>query len=62
MHPEKVTVSCCLWTGGNIGPYFFKDAANRNVTVNVERRASIDEMLERVCKNWTKRLHETFKH
>ena len=37
MHPEKVTVGCGLWAGGIIGPYFFKDAANRNVTVNGER-------------------------
>ena len=37
MHPEKVTVWCGLWAGGIIGPYFFKDAANRNVTVNGER-------------------------
>ena len=37
MHPEKVTVWCGLWAGGNIGLYFFKDAANRNVTVNGER-------------------------
>ena len=34
MHPEKVTVWCRLWAGGIIGPYFFKDAVNRNVTVN----------------------------
>jgi hypothetical protein len=31
MHPEKVTVWCGLWAGGIIGPYFFKDDANRNV-------------------------------
>ena len=37
MHAEKVTVWCGLWAGGIIGPYFFKDAANRNVTVNGER-------------------------
>ena len=37
MYPEKVTVCCGLWAGGTIGPYFFKDAANRNVTVNGER-------------------------
>ena len=36
-HGEKVTVWCGLWAGGIIGPYFFKDAANRNVTVNGER-------------------------
>ena len=37
MHPERVTVWCGLWTGGIIGPYFFKDAENRNVTMNGER-------------------------
>ena len=37
MHPEKATVWCGLWAGGIIGPYFFKDAANHNVTVNGER-------------------------
>ena len=37
MQPEKVTVLCGLWAGGIIGSYFFKDAANRNVTVNCER-------------------------
>ena len=37
MHPEKVTVWCGLWAAGIIGPYFFKGAANRNVTVNGER-------------------------
>ena len=37
MHPEKVTVWCGLWAGGIIGPYFFKDDAIRNVTVNGER-------------------------
>ena len=37
MHPQNVTVWCDLWAGGIIGPYFFKGAANRNVTVNGER-------------------------
>ena len=37
MHPEKVTVWCGLWAGGIIGPYFFDDAAIRNVSVNGER-------------------------
>ena len=37
MHPEKVTVWCGLWAGGIIASYYFKNAANRNVTVNVER-------------------------
>ncbi|XP_054744546.1 uncharacterized protein LOC129248965 [Anastrepha obliqua] len=37
MYPDKVTVWCGLWAGGIIRLYFFKDAANRNVTVNGER-------------------------
>ena len=37
MYPEKVTVWCGLRAGAIIGPYFFKDAENRNVTVNGER-------------------------
>ena len=37
MHLEKVTVGYGLSAGGIIGPYFFKDAANRNVTMNGER-------------------------
>ena len=30
----EVAVWCSLWAGGIIGPYFFKDTANRNVNVN----------------------------
>ena len=41
MHPEKFTVWYDLCAGGIIGPYFFKDAANRNETVNGERREMI---------------------
>ena len=37
MHPEKVTVWCGFWAGGIIGPYFLKDARNRNVTMSGER-------------------------
>ena len=37
MHPEKGTIWCGLQVGGIIRPYFFKYAANRNVTVNGER-------------------------
>ena len=37
MHPAKVIVWCGLRAGSIIGPYFYKDAANRNVTVNGER-------------------------
>ncbi|GFV35026.1 transposable element Tcb2 transposase [Trichonephila clavipes] len=34
LHPEKLTVWCALWTGGIIGPYFFKKDEGHNVTVN----------------------------
>ena len=37
MHPERITVWSGLWAGGIIGPYFFKDTANRKVNVNGER-------------------------
>ena len=37
MHSEKATVCYGLWAGSIIGPYYFKDAANRNVTVNGKR-------------------------
>ena len=33
----KIHFLCGLCAGGIIGPYFFKDYANRNVTVNGER-------------------------
>ena len=33
---EKVRVWCVLWAGGIIGPCYFKDAGNHNVTVNGE--------------------------
>lgn len=36
MHPEILTVWWGLWVGGIIGPYFFKEAVNRIVTVNGE--------------------------
>ena len=42
MHPEKVTVS----SGGIIRPYFFKDAANRNVTVTGKRYNASAKMRE----------------
>lgn len=46
MHPEKCTVWCGLHAGGIIGPYFFKDDQNRNVTVNGARyRAMISDFL-----------------
>lgn len=34
MHSEKLTAWCGLWSGGIIGPYFFKDDAGSTVTVN----------------------------
>ncbi|GFU92213.1 uncharacterized protein TNCV_1509381 [Trichonephila clavipes] len=37
LHPEKLTVWCALWTGGIIGPYFFKNDEGHNVTVNGDR-------------------------
>ncbi|GFT71945.1 putative DD41D transposase [Trichonephila clavipes] len=40
LHPEKLTVWCALWAGGIIGPYFFKNDEDHNVTVNA--RATID--------------------
>ncbi|GFX12817.1 putative transposable element [Trichonephila clavipes] len=43
LHPEKLTVWCALWTGGIIGPYFFKNVEVHNVTVNGDRyRAMIN--------------------
>ncbi|GFV32948.1 transposase [Trichonephila clavipes] len=39
---EKLTVWCALWSGGIIGPYFFKNDEGHNVTVNGDRyRAKI---------------------
>lgn len=44
LHPQKVTVWCALWAEGIIGPYFFKNEAGNNVTVNGERyRAMIND-------------------
>ncbi|GFW07602.1 DUF4817 domain-containing protein [Trichonephila clavipes] len=37
LHPEKLTVWCALWSGGIIGPYFFKNDEGHNVTVNGDR-------------------------
>ncbi|GFU92722.1 putative DD41D transposase [Trichonephila clavipes] len=37
LHPEKLTVWCTLWTGGIIGPYFFKNDEGHNLTVNGDR-------------------------
>ncbi|GFW19589.1 putative DD41D transposase [Trichonephila clavipes] len=34
---EKLTVWCALWSGGIIGPYFFKNDEGHNVTVNGDR-------------------------
>ncbi|GFW96880.1 putative transposable element [Trichonephila clavipes] len=33
----KLTVWCALWSGGIIGPYFFKNDEGHNVTVNGDR-------------------------
>ena len=54
MHPEKVTVWCGLCAGGNNGPYFLNDAANRNVNVNGERyREMITNFFMPKCKSLT---------
>ncbi|GFV49262.1 uncharacterized protein TNCV_237961 [Trichonephila clavipes] len=37
LHPEKLTVWSALWSGGIIGPYFFKNDEGHNVTVNGDR-------------------------
>ncbi|GFX89723.1 putative DD41D transposase [Trichonephila clavipes] len=37
LHPEKLTVWCALWASGIIGPYFFKNDEDHNVTVNGDR-------------------------
>lgn len=37
LYPEKQTVRCALWVGGINGPYFFKNDAGLNVTVNDAR-------------------------
>ena len=41
LHAEKTTVWCGLWAGGIIGPYFFKNDAGANVTVNGDRYRSM---------------------
>jgi len=37
LYPDKTSVWCSLWTGGIICPYFFKNEASQNVTVNGTR-------------------------
>ncbi|GFW04020.1 transposable element Tc3 transposase [Trichonephila clavipes] len=37
LNQEKLHVSCALWAGGIIGPYFFKNDKGQNVTVNGDR-------------------------
>ncbi|GFT04130.1 transposable element Tcb2 transposase [Trichonephila clavipes] len=37
MPQRKLTVRCALWAGGIIGPYFFKNDEDHNVTVNGDR-------------------------
>ena len=54
MHPEKATDWCGLWADGIIGPYFFKDAANRKVTMNGNRyREMIAYIFCPKCKSLT---------
>ena len=46
MHLEKRTVWCGLWSGGIIGPFFFKNDAGATVTVNgIRYRAMINQFL-----------------
>lgn len=52
LHPEKLTVWCALWAGGIIGPYFFKNDAGQNVTVNGDRyRAMITDFFVHQLNN-----------
>ncbi|GFU53665.1 uncharacterized protein TNCV_1470691 [Trichonephila clavipes] len=37
LHPEKLTAWCALWAGGIIGPCFFKNDEDHNVTANGDR-------------------------
>jgi len=37
LHLDKTTVWCGLWASEIIGPYFFKNEAGQNVTVNDAR-------------------------
>ncbi|GFW00304.1 putative DD41D transposase [Trichonephila clavipes] len=41
LHPEKLTVWCALWAGRIIGPYFFKNDEDHNVTVNGDRYRAV---------------------
>ena len=46
LHPQKVTVWCGFHAGGVIGPYFFVDENDRQVTVDGERyRAMLEDYL-----------------
>ena len=46
IYPEKLTVWCGLWSGGIIGPFFFKNDAKAAVTVNgIRYRAMINQFL-----------------
>ncbi|GFW32635.1 hypothetical protein TNCV_3678831 [Trichonephila clavipes] len=38
---KKLTVWCALWTGGIIGPDFFKNDEGHNVTVNGDRYRAV---------------------
>ena len=45
-HSQRVTVWCCFWIGGVIGPYFFENEPGATVTVNGLRyRAMITDFL-----------------
>ena len=65
LHLQKCTVWCGLWAGGIIGPYFFKNEAGVNVTVNVERYRTqitdflVPEMEERGMARWSNGTHIT---
>lgn len=41
LHSPKLTVWCGFWSGGIIGPYFFRNEAGNTVTVNGERYRSM---------------------
>ncbi|KAG5876200.1 hypothetical protein JTB14_001943 [Gonioctena quinquepunctata] len=46
LHPAKCTVWCGLWAGGIIRPYFVKNQAGQNVTINgIRYRAMLTDYL-----------------
>ena len=45
-HPQRTTVWCGFWSGGILGPFFFKSEEGAAVSVNGERyRAMLNEFL-----------------